>query len=284
MQEKVIDWEKIWAKMYEERERKIKRKETGIGVWDKAAERFSESRKGNDYEYGRKVADVLYEVITPESEVLEIGAGPGTFVIPFARTVKNVTAVEPSNGMLEYLRKNAEEAGVENFELITKKWEDIDLSKIGGKFDLVISTIVAWMFKDIWNYLERMEKASKGYCCLVEGIGEYKEGRFDELWQKVTGKEYSEWSKTYPDSNFFYNILYNRERFANVEIINYATQRSVDGWVRFMEDFFDGYITEMTPEVRRIIREHAIENADDGEIKSQNSAAVIWWKAEEREL
>nr|CBH40038.1 conserved hypothetical protein, SAM-dependent methyltransferase type 11 family [uncultured archaeon] len=279
MQEEVINWESIWAKLYEERERKIKRKETGIEVWDKAAERFSESRKGNDYEYGRKVADVLYEVITPESEVLEIGAGPGTFVIPFARTVKNVTAVEPSNGMLEYLIRNAEEAGVENFELITKKWEDIDLSKIGGKFDLVISTIVAWMFKDIWNYLERMEKASKGYCCLVEGIGEYKEGRFDELWQKVTGKEYSEWSKTYPDSNFFYNILYNRERFANVGIINYATQRSVDGWVRFMEDFFDGYITEMTPEVRGIIREHAIENADDGMIKSQNSAAVIWWKA-----
>ena len=51
-----------------------------------------------------------------------------------------------------------------------------------------------------------------------------------------------------------------------------------------MEDFFDGYITEMTPEVRSIIREHAIENAEDGEIKSQNSAAVIWWKVEERGL
>ena len=278
MQEEVIDWEKIWEKLYEERE-KMKRKESGIKVWDKAAERFLESRKANDYEYGRKVVDAFKEVITPESEVLDIGAGPGTFVIPFARTVKKVTAVEPSNGMVEYLRRNAEEAGIENFELITKKWEDIDLSTIAGKFDLVISTIVAWMFKDIWNYLERMEKASKGYCCLVEGIGGYREGRFDELWQKVTGKDYAEWSRTYPNSNFFYNILYNRERFANIKIINYATQRSVDSWVRFMEDFFDGYITEMTPEVRKIIKEHAIENAEDGEIKSQNSAAVIWWKA-----
>lgn len=278
MQEEIIDWEKEWAEMYEEREREMKRKETGIEVWDKAAERFSESRKANDYEYGRKVAEALYEAITPEAEVLEIGAGPGTFVIPFARKVKKVTAVEPSKGMVEYLIRNAEEAGITNFEIIARKWEEIEISEIAGKFDLVISTTVAWMFKDIWNYLERMEKTSKGYCCLVEGIGGYKEGRFDELWQKVTGREYSEWSRTYPDSIFFYNILYNRERFANVKIIDYATQRSVDSWVRFMEDFFDGYITEMTPEVRRIIREHAIENAEDGEIKSQNSAAVIWWK------
>ena len=75
--------------------------------------------------------------------------------------------------------------------------------------------------------------------------------------------------------SFFY-----RTRFANVRILNYATHMSVDSWVRFREDFFDdGYITEMTPEVSKIIKEHAIQNAEDGMIKSQNSATVIWWKA-----
>lgn len=273
-----IDFEKEWETMYEEKEKTVKRKTNGIEIWDKAAERFSESRKENDYEYGRKVAETLHEVITPESEVLEIGAGPGTFVIPFARKVRKVTAVEPSEGMIEYLKKNADEAGIENFELITRIWEDVDLSKINGKFDLVISTTVAWIFKDIWNYMEQMESASKGYCCLVEGIGGYREGRFDELWQKVTGKEYSEWGRTYPDSNLFYNILYSRGRYANVGIINYATQRPVDSWVTFMEDFFESYV-EMTLEIKKIIKEHATETAEDGMIRSENSAAVIWWKA-----
>lgn len=273
-----IDFEKEWKTIYEEKERTVKRKTNGIEIWDKAAERFSESRKENDYEYGRKVAETLHEVITPESEVLEIGAGPGTFVIPFARKVRKVTAVEPSNKMIEYLKKNADEAGIENFELITRIWEDVDLSKINGKFDLVISTTVAWIFKDIWNYLEQMESASKGYCCLVEGIEGYREGRFDELWQKVTGKDYSEWARTYPDSNLFYNILYGRGRYANVGIINYATQRPLDSWVTFMEDFFESYV-EMTPEIRKIIKEHATETAEDGMIRSENSAAVIWWKA-----
>ncbi|MEA1864224.1 MAG: class I SAM-dependent methyltransferase [Euryarchaeota archaeon] len=273
-----IDFEKEWATMYEEREQTVKRKTGGIAVWDKAAERFSESRKLNEYEYGRKAVETLREVITPESEVLEIGAGPGTLVIPFARKVRSVTAVEPSEGMIEYLRTNAEEAGIANFEIIPRKWEDVDPSVIAGRFDLVISTTVAWMFKDVWSYLEQMEKASKGYCCLVEGIGGYREGRFDELWQKVTGKDYSEWSKTYPEPSLFYNILYNRGRYANVGIINYATQRPVDSWVTFMEDFFESY-TEMTPEIKKIIKEHATETAEDGLIRSENSAAVIWWKA-----
>ena len=69
-----IDFEEEWAAMYEERERTVTRKDTGIAVWDKAAERFSESRKLNEYEYGRKAVETLREVITPESEVLEIGA------------------------------------------------------------------------------------------------------------------------------------------------------------------------------------------------------------------
>jgi SAM-dependent methyltransferase len=273
-----IDFEKEWNTMYEERERTIKRKDTGIVVWDKAAKRFSESRKLNDYEYGRKVAETLNDVITTESEVLEIGAGPGTLVIPFARKVMKVVAVEPSKGMTEYLRTNADEAKIGNFEIIPKKWEDIDLCGIAGRFDLVISTTVAWMFRDIWPFLEQMETASKGYCCLIEGIGGYREGRFDELWQKVTGKDYSEYSRTYPEPNLFYNILYNRGRYADVRIISYSTQRPVDSWITFMEDFFESY-TEMTPEIRKIIKEHATENAEDGMIGSENRSAVVWWKS-----
>ena len=40
---------------------------TGIAVWDKAAERFSELREVSEYEYERKVVEGLYEVITSES-------------------------------------------------------------------------------------------------------------------------------------------------------------------------------------------------------------------------
>ena len=232
----------------------------------------------NDYEYGRKVVEGLNEVLDSNSEVLDIGAGPGTFVIPLARKVRKVTAVEPSKEMVEYLRRNAEEEGIENFEVINTKWEDVEDVEIAGKFDLVISSIVSWIFKDVWEYFSGMERASKGYCAVVEGVGMYNEGKFNVLSYKLMGEEHKwPWS----DYNVIYNILYNRGRFANVKIINYATQRSVDGWIRFMEDFFDDYI-EVTPEVKRIIKQHAKENAVGGKILSEVNASVIWWKTQDR--
>lgn len=47
-----------------------------------------------------------------------------------------------------------------------------------------------------------------------------------------------------------------------------------------MEDFFENYV-EMTPDIKKIIKEHATETAEDGMIRSENRAAVIWWKAGE---
>jgi len=157
-----IDWEKVWLQRYEERER-LQQRENGIDDWDIAAEDFSFSHKTNNYEYGRKVRDALGEALNSDSKVMEIGPGPGTFVIPFASKVGKITAVEPSKGMIKELTKNAKEAGIENFEVINKVWEDIDDSEIARRYDLVVCSSVLWMFKDVWKQLRRIEKASNGY-------------------------------------------------------------------------------------------------------------------------
>lgn len=52
--------------------------------------------------------------LNPEYTVLDIGAGTGRLAIPIAKTVKMVTAIDPSKGMLSYLRENMEKEGVEN--------------------------------------------------------------------------------------------------------------------------------------------------------------------------
>ena len=218
--------------------------------------------------------DALNEVIDSNSEVLEIGAGPGTFVIPFARKMKKVTAVEPSKGMVEYLRRNAEEAGIENFELITRKWEDVDVPEIEGKFDMVISSIVAWMFRDIGDYLMRMEKASKGYCSVVGSTGDYN-GEYDELWQKVMGEDYKRplWS----DYNIIYNLLCERGRFVNVKVINYTHKTSADYWINAWVHLFDQY-KEVTEEDKEIIRRSILKHSEDGIYSREENTAVMWWK------
>jgi cyclopropane fatty-acyl-phospholipid synthase-like methyltransferase len=204
--------------------------------------------------------------------VLEIGAGPGTFVIPFAKVVKRIVAVEPSKGMIRELEKNAEEAGVENFEIIAKKWEDVDISEI-GKYDLVISSIVLWIFKDVWNQIRRMEMASKGYCCAVTGVNDWGK-KEEELWRKIMGDikrpSYSE----YP---LIYNLLYSKGRYPNVEIIEYTTERTVESKIQHRKLFYSKFI-EVTPEIENIIREFVISRSENGIYREKGKAAVIWWK------
>lgn len=118
-----------------------------------------------------------------------------------------------------------------------------------------------------------MEKTSRGYCCVVEGTGA---GDYVELWQKVMG---GNWPK-FTDYNLVCNILYNRGRFANVKIVSHTTQIPVDRWIKNRERVFAKYV-EVTPDIRRMIREHVSGKTDGGKYRMEEQAAVIWWKAEQ---
>ena len=160
----------MWKDSYYEREK-------GIGVnllveyWDKWANDFSLMRKSNDYDFGRKVYAALSGVLTADSTMLDIGAGPGSFTIPFAQHIKSVTAIEPSKGMVEVLKENAKEAGVDNFDIIEELIQDLPQDDSSDfQFDLVAVSLVLWMFPDVWPRLLQMEQYSKGYCAIVAGI------------------------------------------------------------------------------------------------------------------
>ncbi len=273
---KIVDWEKLWEMSYLYN-RNMERKEPGIEYWDERADDYSDGATSNDYEYGRRVLEVLtrYALIDSNSNVLEIGPGPGTFAIPFGKKVKKVTVVEPSQGMIKYLKQNAEKEGVSNIEVINKKWQDVNDSEVTKKFDLVICSHVLWFFKDIWKQLERMEKASKGFCVVAQGTG-WKKG-MNDLWNMVLGdQKMHDWS----NYTIIFNILYNRKRLPSVRIINYRIVRTPEKWIKSRELCFDRY-TKLTPDKKRMIRDYILNNSEDGKFKTDAQAAVIWWHAQE---
>lgn len=114
-----IGWEKKWEEKYEDRQ-KLLREDDKIEYWSERSEDYSDSRRTDNYEYGRKVLNTLmkYGVLRSNSEVLEIGPGPGTFIIPFAGSIKKITAVEPAGGMIKKIRENSKEEGIENYDII----------------------------------------------------------------------------------------------------------------------------------------------------------------------
>ncbi|AKB72235.1 hypothetical protein MSMAC_2345 [Methanosarcina mazei C16] len=268
-----IDWVRFWEDSYDSRSR-IMRRDYELDDWSERAEDYSESRRTNQYEFGESVYETLnrHGVISPHARVLEVGSGPGTFVIPFARRVDHMTAVEPAEGMVRMIRQNALEAGVKNYDIIPKLWQDVNITELRGRYDLTITSTVIWMFRDIMAQVRRMEEVTGGYCCVVGGIGTGQ--TFEaELWKTIMGDTPR---PQYPEYPLIYNLLYMHGRVPQVRIIDYTSMRTPENMLRMYRVFYSIY-TEITPEVEETIREALYRDSGEGPCVRKYRSAVVWW-------
>ncbi|MGH9128139.1 MAG: class I SAM-dependent methyltransferase [Acidimicrobiales bacterium] len=82
----------------------------------------------------------------PGMSVLDLGAGSGQLSIPFARQAERVIAVDISQAMIELLRANATDAGLDNIEGRVGPIESIQLA--AGSVDLVVSNYALHHLRD----------------------------------------------------------------------------------------------------------------------------------------
>src|SRR6516164_11136532 len=83
---------------------------TSADFWERRARGFHRSTKdtiGSDPFYHH-----LRNIVTPQTSVLDVGAGTGRFSLALAPHAEQVTAVEPSAAMLDFLRQDATRQGL----------------------------------------------------------------------------------------------------------------------------------------------------------------------------
>ena len=261
-------WNEMWKQGYYDREKGI-RANPLLEYWDKRANDFSLMRKSNDYDFGRKVYAALSCVLTAESTLLDIGAGPGSFTIPFAQYIKSVTAVEPSKGMVAVLKENAKELGVENFNVIEELVQDLPQDgSLDKQFDVVAISLVLWMFPDVWPRILQMEQYAKGYCAIVAGIPD---------WQNPRAASKSD----VEEFQILYNMLLSQGRFPNVSVIDYRCERMVEDEIECRKIIYEQYEEDLTPEVEEQIRKEVIARSKDNKCLISSRSAVIWWSPKE---
>jgi SAM-dependent methyltransferase len=264
-----------WEEMYDARLSMMNR-DYMVDDWSKRSDDYSESRKTDNYRYGRSVHEILFKngVVSPKTRMIEVGSGPGTFVIPFADKISHVTAVEPADGMKERIRENAKEAGLSNFDILSSIWQEVDVDGLSKSFDLTISSTVIWMFRDIVEQIRRMEKVSSGYCCLCAGI-DSKAHTGDELWNVLLGDKPR---PTFPEYPLTYDILYEEDIHPEVRIIEHESRRSPENIMKMHQVFYNLF-TDMNPDKEEIIRDHVMNHLENGQYVMRFKTAVIWWKA-----
>jgi SAM-dependent methyltransferase len=80
----------------------------------------------------------LYADFQPR-RALDFGCGVGRLTIPFARRIDQVVGLDVSESMLEEARKNCQQSGIANVELLES---DDQLANLKGSFDFIHSYIV----------------------------------------------------------------------------------------------------------------------------------------------
>lgn len=128
--------------------------------------------------------DVLRGLVVPGERWLDIGAGGGRYALPLALAGANVTAVDPSQGMLGVLAEATAEFGVEGVTAVESRWPMADPPVA----DVAFIAHVGYDIAEIGPFLDAME-ASAGRLCVAVLLAEAPATQAARLWPSVHGVE-----------------------------------------------------------------------------------------------
>jgi ubiquinone/menaquinone biosynthesis C-methylase UbiE len=276
---KDIDWNEVWkSQTKSNRESSSCRdcariwegRESALRFWNMCQEnlhRVEETIQGTD--------------ITPNSRVLDIGAGPGTLAIPFAQKVAHLTAVEPAEGMCSVMREKMAESEVKNITIVQKRWEDVGVERdLQPPYDVVIASFSLGM-QDIRSAIEKMVQASSKYVYLYHFAGPTSWDRqWQDLWPKLHGRAY----QPGPGCDVLYNVLYQMGIYPHIRTFRLVHNQRYSTLEEAMHTLAPQAQVE-TQEQKAILREYL-----QGVMREENGALVlpasslrvkVWWEKDQ---
>ena len=270
------DWNEVWKSMMESQSKASvntdcanmwKRKENARRFWEmsmKNRDRIEETISGM--------------VLTPESRVLDIGAGPGSLSVPLAERVAHITAVEPAEGMMEILKENIETYALKNIDYVYKDWEAVDVSSdLCPPYDIVFASYSLGM-KDIRTSIRKMMEVSSGYVYLYWFAGETSwDVHSQKLWHSLHGCEYRQGPKV----DVLYNVLYDMGIYPNMKVFPFEHTNSFKNLEEAVEHFKPQYsaFSQEQEEILRSYLQEVLEEENGTLVQRGWSTRVkLWWK------
>ncbi len=182
---------------------------TSAGYWDRRARRYHESTKDtvlNDPLFKR-----LRAIITPQTSVLDVGAGSGRFALALAPLAKQIIAVEPNAAMLDYLRRDAQSLNLTNISYSQNTWQEAPADL---QADIVLCSHVLYPIRDIAPFLAKLQHAAR-LACYIYIRATPIDALTALLWKHFHGDD-----RRYPPGYIHaLDVLYEMGIYANVEIV-----------------------------------------------------------------
>ncbi len=267
-----LEWEK--AVRLSPLQRSQGNQEGWLNFWSHISEGYRDRMQQESVIIDEVLSILIKEgMVTPESIILDIGSGPGTFTIPFARLATHVFALDSAKKMIETLKQEAEHQGVTNLTPLCQSWEECHWVK---EFDLVFASCSP-AIRNVKS-LMKMHHASRRYCCLVTPSGKENFRIRNELWERI----FNEPLQSFPSHIIYpFNYLYASGFRPNLRCFKTTVdyEEPVHKCIDWYEHYFKIF-TDMTPEVRKIIQHYFEERSVNGIVRSheERALAVMWWE------
>ncbi len=276
-------WIKLWQDARENspmRRRRCRIVDEVIENWNRRAQCYAQRTSEQNARERQKMVIAMLEkegALRPGFSVLDIGAGPGNYTIPFARLCRQVTAVEPAAEMVRILKDKVAAEQLENVRIIQRTWQEVRVEEEGmtGQFDLVFASMTPGVQDP--ETLEKMIKASRGYCYLSAFSGQRWGRAHRDLWQRFFNEDMG---GNPGDILYPFGLLYamgyrpNLRFVANRRMREHRMEKAIEELTRFFWNYMD-----ITPEVRQVIEEYVREHARDGVFQQETGGCwgmMLW--------
>lgn len=280
-------WSAAWEKSREHslQRRRIRQGKEVIEFWNRMAPDYGKDSVGQAQERLQKVLGILTAegMLTPETEILDVGCGPGTYALPLARRARWVTALDGAGEMCRLLREKAAEAGLQNINVLRRMWEDIDLVKEGlaRRFDLVFASMTPAVCNA--ETLFKLNEAARRHCCLIA----WAEGAYSHVRQELLEHFFREKS---PERGFqilyVFNLLYSLGYYPTMRYLHstWMQKETAEEAIESLAQFLWLYM-EITPKVKDTIAKFVQERAVEGIFTQEGRArlGIITWRVDGKE-
>jgi 2-polyprenyl-3-methyl-5-hydroxy-6-metoxy-1,4-benzoquinol methylase len=182
---------------------------TSADFWDRRARGFH--RATRDTIASDPLFLMLRDEVTPQTNVLDVGAGTGRFCLALAPQAKHIVAVEPNAAMLDYLRQDANARQLTNISLVQATWQDAPTDLHA---DIVICSHVLYPIRDVVPFLEKLQAAARR-TCYIYLRGTQLDALSAPFWQHFHGDE----RHLAPSYIHLLDVLYEMGIYANVRVV-----------------------------------------------------------------
>jgi len=277
---RIIDWSELWKAIYISSPERLEKSRDPAAAWNRRAAAYRRITRG-EKEATRLELEILN--LQGGETVLDVGAGTGRLAVPIARTAAHVTALDPSEGMLNVLRERMAAERLTNYSCVKMRLEDAVIGRDIEPHDLVIAAF-SLGFYDLAAALEKLDSAATRAVHLFWHAGEWRGPEEMALYRAVFGEE-ATMRKGYPDYIFPVNILHDAGIYPNVRIYNAVWETVYDSpeeaartWVAMHNPRMEDLSPVRDYFARVLYRDEAGKYVET----TRRPTAAVWWEKEGR--